>query len=105
MSENSFAFYDDCRDYPAFEDCKWTIRRDYPYYMEFTKFRIEERYECDADYLRIGDGTKMCGFMRPTSVFIDSTNGTTDVTFHSDRNNNYEGFEVRIVKEEGMMIL
>ena len=43
----------------------------------------------------------MCGHKRPTSIFVDESDGKTEVLFHSDRNNNYRGFQAKIVKKEG----
>ena len=92
-----------CLYYPLNYDCKWTIRRNYSYYLEFTKFFIQDDLQCNEDYLRIGDGVRLCGGRLPTRIFVDEIDGATDVVFHSNEKTTYPGFALRIVMEKGMM--
>ena len=84
-------------------NCKWTIKRNHPFALQFHRFDIEDVLDCGFDYLRVGeDGTKLCGKSIPDKYFMYRAGEEAMLVFHSDKVFNGKGFKVEIIKTEGM---
>ena len=77
-------------------DCRWTIKRNYSFYLHFTRFDLERHHNCVWDFLRVNNGTKMCG---NETHLVNENKGVVaeaDVIFHSDGSVVGKGFRVEI---------
>ena len=101
-SSGSIASQNYPSDYPYNHDCIWTIDvgAGSTVRMEFFTFDLEYDSDgCDFDSLIITQGSansqiaKLCGTSLSQKVFI-STEGSVKITFKTDSNLNYSGFEL-----------
>ena len=70
--------------YESNKDCTWTIRRSGPFLIRFQRFDLESHSTCRYDWVRVDDGTKMCGSTIPSEVRSTTANHSMVVEFHSD---------------------
>ena len=83
-------------NYPHNKVCRWTIRREKSYLLKFHRFNLEHDSDCDYDYVRIDTGTKMCGSVFPSDVYLRGNSSVT-VTFRSDSSQSGRGFKAEII--------
>ena len=87
--------------YPSNKLCKWTIKRNYTYVIEFLRFDVEDSRECKYNYLQVDGRGKLCGTNTPPAILIDKHRGRVDVTFSSYFWGTGKGFHMKIVKDPG----
>ena len=81
-------------------NCVWTINRTYSYILKFDSFELEEdKSKCRYDYLRVGNGLRMCGKEIPKKIFVDATHGPLQLFFTSNNYSNFNGFSLTIIRE------
>lgn len=89
------------KKYVSHTNCRWTFRQQGGIFiLKFNKFNLETSSNCTNDYLMIQDGTEVtspvigrfCGDSLPRQ--LNTTTGEMLLTFVTDGQNNFPGFEM-----------
>ena len=100
ITENTFNYPKHGGYYDNNLDCRWTIHRNYTFFLRFTRFDVdndETAGGCYFDYLRIGDGKKLwSSTLLQGDVFVSS--GTIQVIFQTDWYRTSTGFKLEIIE-------
>lgn len=94
--------------FPADIECHWQIRvpPDYVIELSFKDFKMDGKYPCDVDYLKVLDGLNVndtqighfCSTRLPGKSLIRSIGNTMSLEFKSYRESNSRGFKVHYTR-------
>ena len=92
--------------YPSSVACEWIIDLGpgYDITLTFHKFNLEKKDDCSWDWLTVQAGNtpdspkkaEVCGDVLPPDM---TTSGPMRIAFHTDKDNEFEGFHMTWVAE------